>query len=211
MHERGVKHMVDPSYLWEKTVEVLGDLAKYYGEIKPIPKERIIVGKDNDIIDLDGLEIRVLETPGHATHHLAYFVEDSKSIFTGDSAGVYIEQWRVLWPTSPPPFNLEKALNSLEKLLSLEPKESYLPHYGKHMDAKRHLEDYADMLKLFEKVIIENIDLPPENILEIIAKRNEHIRKALPLIKHHPIWSGGIIRSINGIRSYILWKRGKTN
>jgi len=207
MHVKGIKHMSDPSLLWEKTKEVLGDLAETYGEIVKIPKSRMVGISGEEILLLGSTEIRVLEAPGHASHHLVYFVENGRLLFSGDAAGIYIEPWKLMLPTTPKPFNVEKALLSLEKMLSLGPKIVYLPHYGKNMNARRHLESYMELVMRLENVIRENIDRDIGELIEIVCAEIPFLGKAIGRVRGHPVWEGSIERSIRGIREYILWKK----
>lgn len=40
--------------------------------------------KEDDVIRLSDMEIKVLEVPGHSPGHVAFFIDSCKSIFTGD-------------------------------------------------------------------------------------------------------------------------------
>jgi glyoxylase-like metal-dependent hydrolase (beta-lactamase superfamily II) len=52
----------------------------------PNPPTRVL--HDNDLIDLGGCVLRVLHIPGHSPGHVAYWEQDSHTLFTGDSAYV---------------------------------------------------------------------------------------------------------------------------
>jgi glyoxylase-like metal-dependent hydrolase (beta-lactamase superfamily II) len=58
------------------------DPAAYRVSTKPATR----VLHDNDLIDLSGRVLRVLHIPGHSPGHVAYWLEDSHTIFTGDTA-----------------------------------------------------------------------------------------------------------------------------
>ncbi len=40
--------------------------------------------KENDVVAIDGIRLKVLEIPGHTMGHLAYYCEEEKCIFVGD-------------------------------------------------------------------------------------------------------------------------------
>jgi len=40
-HPKGIKHLINPKKLWEGSLKVLGKVAELYGEIIPIPEDRI--------------------------------------------------------------------------------------------------------------------------------------------------------------------------
>ena len=72
-HPWAVSHLADPEMLWQGSLEVLGDLARSYGQPSPIDKKRI--RPDSDVV-WNGSPIISLETPGHAVHHLCFFYRD---------------------------------------------------------------------------------------------------------------------------------------
>ena len=90
VHQRGARHMADPSRLMAGTVSVYGEelVRERYGEILPIPPERITEVKEGSLLKLGARTIRVLDTPGHARHHVCYVDETTGHIFTGDTFGL---------------------------------------------------------------------------------------------------------------------------
>lgn len=82
---------------------------------------------DGQIVVLAGdppVTIRVIHTPGHARGHLAFFVEETRSIITGDMVAghstIIID---------PPEGDMTAYMESLQKLAALEPKV-LLPAHG---------------------------------------------------------------------------------
>ena len=97
VHAKGAPHLARPATLWRQTKRVLGDIADMYGRIDPVPERRIIIAKDRTTIDLGkGIELTILETLGHASHHLSYHENHSNGIFTGDAAGIYLPKLNVV-------------------------------------------------------------------------------------------------------------------
>jgi len=75
-----------------------------FGLLDPISLRRVRGVSDDEEIALgNGLTLRVIWTPGHASHHISYFLEDSGTLFTGDAVGVRYLPFPILIPTSPPP------------------------------------------------------------------------------------------------------------
>jgi len=143
-HPIGVKHLVDPARLIEGTTELFGsNLMQQYGFPEPIEPDRVQGLQDDAIIDLGGgLTIRTVWTPGHASHHLSFLMEQTRALFTGDCVGVYCPDIPTLIPTTPPPsFDLDQSLASIERARTLKPAELYTPHFG----AQREPETWLDL------------------------------------------------------------------
>jgi len=206
MHPRGVPHMVDPKVLWRKTKEVLGKLADFYGEILPVPEERIIIAEEGSIIDLGNDKIVIWETPGHASHSVTYELRGKKVIFPGDTAGVYIVPWDTYFPTTPTPFNVEKALLSLDKLIGINPQTICFPHYGVTKDGVDYLRGYREKLRLWVEIISSNATRRTDDILDALLEKDKELSSSWQLIANHDIWRGSILRSIEGIKAYLKWK-----
>lgn len=85
--------------------------------------ENIIYIKDNDVINLNNIVIKVITTPGHTNCSVVYQIEDS--MFTGDTLfndGV----GRTDLPTS----NTVQLINSLKKLLDNNNQKIIYPGHG---------------------------------------------------------------------------------
>lgn len=154
VQELGKKHLINPERLWEGSKKALGELADKYGEIEPTPEERIAVVTEGNTIDLgEGMALRVLSTPGHARHHLSFLETKESRLFAGEAAGVYTGA--VLRPSTPPPFDLDQALTSLDKLTGLEPASLCYGHFGCAEDAPGRLRSHKEQLKLWSETIAE--------------------------------------------------------
>ncbi len=206
VHVKGAPHLINPERLWKQTKQVLGGLAEMYEEIKPVPKERIIAATDGMVIDLgNGVELEVLEMPGHASHELSFYERAHRGIFPGDAAGVYLNKLDVIIPTTPPPFHLEKTLASLEKLMAMKPEWLYYSHFGPTSDATKKLETYMNQLKLWAKIISEGTRR--EEDLATIYKRildlDPTTRVAADFVERHLILRRGVImQNIEGFVEY---------
>lgn len=129
VHGRATGHLVNPTRLWESSLKTLGDLAVRYGQIEPVPENRIIAA--HDIMELDlgqNLKLTILLTPGHAPHHLSLFDPASGVLIAGEAAGVYVHG--TARPATPPPFRLEEAISSIDRLITLRPKTICYGHFG---------------------------------------------------------------------------------
>jgi glyoxylase-like metal-dependent hydrolase (beta-lactamase superfamily II) len=134
IHPRGARHMIDPSVLMEGVRAVYGDevAARDYGELMPIPAERVITTTEGMVIELGGRPLRFADTPGHARHHHCIWDEASRGWFTGDTFGiVYPELQPYIVPAcAPVQFDQAALHESVERLLAQQPELMYLTHYG---------------------------------------------------------------------------------
>ena len=133
VHEKGARHLVDPTRLVRSAEMVYGPLLdSLYGRLDPTPTERVHVLYDGDEIDLgDGRSLRAIDSPGHAKHHLGLLDSESGLLFAGDAVGVRLPDGGGLRPATPPPdFDLDLALASLRRFADQRPTGIALAHYG---------------------------------------------------------------------------------
>jgi glyoxylase-like metal-dependent hydrolase (beta-lactamase superfamily II) len=131
VHEAGAPHMIDPSRLMASALRVYGDaLTKLWGVMVPVPAERVRAVAGGERLDVGGLSVRVIATPGHASHHVSYLLDDG-TLFTGDSAGVRLGGTDLLRPALPPPdLDLEAWRGSVERMVAAAPERLVLTHFG---------------------------------------------------------------------------------
>lgn len=188
VHHRGAAHLANPYRLWQQSKMVLGKMAELYGKPEPVPIERIIAASDGMNFKIgEDLELKAVETLGHASHHMCYYEPLSRGIFTGDAAGVYLSATGITIPTTPPPFRLDMALSSLDKLADLKPMVLYYTHFGAADNALEKLKKYAERLKLWAKIARQAIE-KGENfgaIIEKIFENDEPVKKARDYIRAH--------------------------
>jgi glyoxylase-like metal-dependent hydrolase (beta-lactamase superfamily II) len=206
VHPRGVPHLVNPEQLWLQAKEVLGQVAEIFGEPEPVPEDRIIAAADGVTFDVgNNVKLKVVETLGHASHNLSYYEPLHRGIFPGDAAGIYLREFNVVVPTTPPPFRLDIALSSLDKLVSLKPTALYYSHFGKVSDAEERLQDYAVQLKLWAGIAREGIKNKQslEEIRERILSEDKVMRKLAGFLKTHPIYAKTMLEnSVQGFIDY---------
>ncbi len=187
VHPRGMPHLVDPQRLWESAQSVLGYVSEIFGKPEPVPKERIIPVAEGSF-DLDGgAKLKVFETLGHASHNLSFLETLNGGVFPGDAAGTYFPEFDAVIPTTPPPFRLDVALASLDKLISLKPAALYYSHFGKASDAVQRLKDYKTQLQLWGKIAKEGVKEKQsfEQICERILEEDKVMHRMVGFLSSH--------------------------
>lgn len=177
VHPKGARHMIDPQKLIAGTTAVYGKQAfeELYGEILPIPAERIIEPKDGEIIDFSGRPLLFIDTPGHANHHHCIVDSQSESVFTGDTLGVSYRTLRegddaFMTPTTTPvQFDPAALHKSIDKVMSLKPKTLYLTHYSAVAPTTKNIAGLHEQIDDF--IILTEQCSQEENFAETLTER----------------------------------------
>lgn len=205
VHRRGAPHLVNPEKLWVESKKALGKIAELYGPIQPVSDKRILVPEDGMVIDLgEQIQLQIIETLGHASHHQSFYDRGSRTIFLGDAAGIYLSRLNAVIPTTPPPLRLEASLDSLEKLIDLAPSFLCYTHFGQANNAVNRLHAYREQLKLWARIISEAVkrgdDL--ETIYAQVLELDPAIRNALEFIKRNMMLRESMV--LQSIRGFML-------
>lgn len=139
VHPRGARHMIEPTKLMAGVEGVYGKerARKMYGDLLPIPAERIIETHDNTVLKLGSRELLCIDAPGHAKHHIAIVDRQSSGIFTGDTFGISYRELDVdgkplIFPSSTPiQFDPDEMRSSIERMLAFNPDAVYLTHFSR--------------------------------------------------------------------------------
>lgn len=139
VHPRGARHMADPAKLVAGVTAVYGEdyVRRVYGDILPVPVERIEEAPDGHIFCLGSRELLCLDTPGHARHHMCIVDTRTGGIFTGDMFGLSYRELDVdgrqfVFPTTTPTqFEPQAMRDSIARLLARQPECFYLTHYSR--------------------------------------------------------------------------------
>lgn len=144
VHPRGARHMADPSRLVAGTVAVYGEAAtrEMYGDIVPVPVERIVETPDGASIDFGARQFVFHDTAGHARHHVAVLDTRSGHVFAGDTFGLSYRELdeggrQFIFPTtSPVQFEPEPYHRSIDLIAGLSAEAVYVTHYSQVRDPR---------------------------------------------------------------------------
>jgi glyoxylase-like metal-dependent hydrolase (beta-lactamase superfamily II) len=174
-HSKAISHLVDPSKLWLGSQKTLGDLAEAYGPIKPVKRDRLLPHTEAQAEGID-----LLETPGHAVHHLSFIVRGN--LFAGEAGGIYVrgEGWEYLRPATPPVFFLKQFLESIDRLLNARDLTMCYAHFGRADSSRHMLKRERTQLLFWEKIIREEMakgdDLLMERCLARLLAEDPELR-----------------------------------
>jgi glyoxylase-like metal-dependent hydrolase (beta-lactamase superfamily II) len=216
VHHRGLPHLENPERLLASAGRLYGDQLEYlWGEMLPVPAEKLIPLADGDVTRVGELEIRAVDTPGHATHHMAYQLEDT--LFSGDVGGIRMAgKPYLILPMPPPEFHLEYWRASLEKIKHLGIQQIAPTHFGLYQDASTHLAMLGQALADIEQWMEEKMPLEPDvdTLREWIvawarSRAHDHQLTSEELERYeyaNPSWT-----SAYGIERYWRKNRGGSN
>ncbi len=148
-HSAAMPHLADPARLWEGSLKTLGDTARAYGPIGPVPSRQLV-----DATVSPWRQVHPILTPGHAPHHVSYQI--APHLFAGETGGVFRSidgHPAYLRPATPPRFFLDTALKSIDTLIDLKPETICYGHFGIRQEGTAMLKRHREQLIRWEGII----------------------------------------------------------
>jgi glyoxylase-like metal-dependent hydrolase (beta-lactamase superfamily II) len=204
VHPRGARHLIDPTNLLKAANRQFKGEMPPYGDVKEVPPCAIIESEDEMTIDQGNRSLQVIWTPGHSTHSQSFFEKDNQLLFVGDAVGQIISN-HVL-PASPPPFNPDQSLESIDRMISLKPSIICISHFGYRQDAIFYLKNFRDRVKLWRMLSFKNTedDGSLHDCFELVYQNDFGIKE---LIQSNPEAMSDVYSSLVGFHSYAEWKK----
>lgn len=175
-HSLGVETLKHP--------EIPPPLREFSRDWKTKPVEVSKTVKEGDLLDLGGVKLKVLETPGHSNDSISLYDENSLSLFVSDALGAYTP-WNNDWIPNPF-YDLNKYYDSLEKLTKLPLKTLIPAHNGvtTGSDAKSAINNALKTAREWEKEIFEETRNGPVSADQVagtlIERYNKEFDEAKP-------------------------------
>jgi glyoxylase-like metal-dependent hydrolase (beta-lactamase superfamily II) len=175
VHERGARHLADPTRLVASATRVYGQarMDSLFGPVEPVPADRLRILGDDASVNLGGRSLRGMDTPGHASHHLALVDSATGVVFTGDALGIHVPSLPILRPATPPPdFDLELALASIERIRATGASTLLFAHFGPITQVQRTCRLAVDRLRAWTEAVRGAMDTTPDldEIVEILSR-----------------------------------------
>jgi glyoxylase-like metal-dependent hydrolase (beta-lactamase superfamily II) len=157
LNERGARHAIDPGRLIRSTRMSFGeDYESLFGPIVPVPFSRIKTVQDGDKLAIGVRDLLVLETPGHAPHHISLMDTNTGSLFCGEALGlIYGRGYPPLPSVTLPNFDLEVYLADMGRLRELRPKVLFYSHLGISRDPDKAIEAAIESTIAFGRIVVE--------------------------------------------------------
>jgi glyoxylase-like metal-dependent hydrolase (beta-lactamase superfamily II) len=177
LNERGARHAIDPERLIRSTRMSFGDdYESIFGRIAPVPVSRIKVVHDGDKLAIGERELLVLETPGHAPHHISLLDSRTGGLFCGEALGLIYGRGNPPLPSvTMPNFDATVYLNDMRRLRELKPKTLFYSHLGISLDSDKAIEAAIENTIGFGQIVIEA--MADETTEETVLRRvSEQVR-----------------------------------
>ena len=200
--------MIDPAKLLESAGRLYGrEMPKLFGDFLPVPETNLRILNGGETLALGARELRVLYTPGHASHHVTYFDPAERVAYVGDTAGICIEGHPFILPATPPPdISLELWTASLEDIAQLRPRRLFLTHFGYSDQPERHLNAYRERLQHWGGLSAEILGRDQEQSEAIRAFGRAVSAEAAELLSpaelSHYVFNGALQLSWLGLERY---------
>jgi glyoxylase-like metal-dependent hydrolase (beta-lactamase superfamily II) len=182
VHPKGARHLINPEKLMAGATAVYGEkkLNTLFGEMVPVPQDRILQPEDDSVLDLAGRSLLIRHTNGHARHHICIVDERSRGIFTGDTFGLSYREFdtkhgHFIFPaTAPVQFEPEAMQASIQLLMEYQPESLYLTHFGQVNDVPRLAERLQRMIECFAD-IARNVTTNGKERHQVLRRRLEDL------------------------------------
>jgi glyoxylase-like metal-dependent hydrolase (beta-lactamase superfamily II) len=160
-HERGIKHLADPTRLIESAQSVYGSvemIIEIHGEIIPVPEENLVGVTDTELDIGGGMKLQIFAAPGHASHHICIFEPSTGCLFSGEALGHYHPEFDTLTPAAAPPsFDLDASLETAGKIRALEPRTICFSQFGQRRDPENVIDDWERQTVLHSEIILAEL------------------------------------------------------
>ncbi|MGD9694655.1 MAG: MBL fold metallo-hydrolase [Thermoleophilia bacterium] len=153
-HRRGARHLVDPARLVASSAAVYGHRRAIYGGLDPTPAERVMGVEDGHRVAVGpGRDLVLVETLGHARHHMSVLDELTGTVFAGDALGVRFPGAGLYQALPPPDIDLAMGDRSLRRLQRLDPPMLCPSHYGPVPDPAGDLALAREQLARLDEIV----------------------------------------------------------
>lgn len=168
LHPRAAPHLIEPSKLIAGTIAVYGEegYRRLYGELLPLPAERVIATTDGMRLKLGSRTFEFIDAPGHARHHHCPIDLDHRDVYAGDNFGICYHEFDtaagsfILPSTTPVHFDPEALDATIGRMLAYAPERIFQTHFGPVTDIVRLARDLRAGVAEFVRMAREHAAAP---------------------------------------------------
>ncbi|MCP4755943.1 MAG: MBL fold metallo-hydrolase [Proteobacteria bacterium] len=203
VHERGLKHLLNPSKLIDSAKTVYGNLENIlaiHGDILPVDGGNLVPVRDTRLDIGGGVELEIFDAPGHASHHLCLFEPDSGCLFSGEALGHQHPENGVLLPAvAPPGFDYEASLETVGKIRDRQPQTVCFSQFGQRRDTSAVMETSERQLRLNYELLLDLFkrEMDTQKIMDEVMKA-----QATGDENHDILLHGSLMSLLAGYRIY---------
>jgi glyoxylase-like metal-dependent hydrolase (beta-lactamase superfamily II) len=141
---------------------------------------------DGDLIEATEFVLRAVHTPGHASNHLCFLLEQERMLFSGDHI---MEGSTVV--IRPPDGDMAAYVEQLERLKGLRPRlRSIAPGHGHLIDKPvAKIDEYLKHRAMREQQIVDTLDAGPATVKAIVAKLYPELIDELVPMAQGTVWA----------------------
>lgn len=120
---------------------------------------------DGDLVQVGGLAVQALHTPGHAADHLTFWLPQDRVAFTGD-----LILGRGSSMVTHPEGDVAAYIRSLDRLAALQPRLLFPGHWDPVADAAGKIADYRRHRLEREEQVVDALRSGPGTAAEITSR-----------------------------------------
>lgn len=155
---------------------------------------------DGDTVETTEFRIRAIHTPGHASNHLCYLLEEERTLFSGDHI---MDGSTVV--IAPPDGDMAQYLQSLEKVRGIKRLRAIAPGHG-HLitDPIGRIDEYLEHRRAREAQVLAAVrdagtttigelvaGIYPELVAELVPRAKQSVHAHLRKLADEGVVSGG--------------------
>jgi glyoxylase-like metal-dependent hydrolase (beta-lactamase superfamily II) len=217
LHPRGAPHLVDPAKLIAGSIQVYGEaqFRELYGELIPVPAERVVVTDDRQRITLGRRTFEFIDAPGHARHHHCPVDLDYRSVYSGDNFGICYRELDtakgpfMLPTTTPVQFDPAALHATIRRLMSYRPVRVYQTHFGPVTDLERLATDLHSSIDELVRIARRHAQAPDRRerieaeMFEFFSERLDEHGYAGDRTKRHALIDGDVRLNTAGLEVWL--------
>jgi glyoxylase-like metal-dependent hydrolase (beta-lactamase superfamily II) len=217
LHPRGAPHLVDPAKLIAGSIQVYGEaqFRELYGELIPVPADRVVVPDDRQRITLGRRTFEFIDAPGHARHHHCPIDLDYRSVYSGDNFGICYRELDtakgpfMLPTTTPVQFDPAALHATIRRLMSYRPVRVYQTHFGPVTDLERLATDLHSSIDELVRIARRHAQAPDRrerieaDMFEFFSERLDEHGYAGDRTKRHALIDGDVRLNTAGLEVWL--------